>query len=305
MKENRNNYEKTVVTLPFHPPVVLKATDKLNEAAHAMKNNNVGSVVVSDSNGELIGIATDRDICFALAILGKSPESSINELMGREFVGVMQNGSLGDVISIMRAHGVRRLPILEMSPNTKKYRCSGVISLDDLVRANLISLEDQSEILNAQLKPFDEERVAQSRMKNVFRSHSRKTQKYKEFIKDVEAKTGLAEERAKEITDHVLSFVLQRLPVNEGRKFLSQLPQTLQLSLYSEVSEPDRSFDIQMLIEKIAHDYGIEKNKAQSVVQGFWQALSKQVTPGEVDHVMSQLPKKMQKVLIGSENLML
>jgi len=52
-------------------PITCSAEDSLAEAARLMWERDCGSVMVTEPNGRLVGIITDRDICMAAYTRGK------------------------------------------------------------------------------------------------------------------------------------------------------------------------------------------------------------------------------------------
>ena len=54
-------------------PVTLRLDDTVYSAAEAMKQNNIGDVLVMDSENKVAGIVTDRDIAVRAVAEGKDP----------------------------------------------------------------------------------------------------------------------------------------------------------------------------------------------------------------------------------------
>jgi CBS domain-containing protein len=82
-------------------------------------------------NGRVIGVVTDRDICLALARLDRRPAlTEVREVMSRELFSCDVSAEVGVALGAMRAHGVRRLPVLDA-----KGKLQGVLSLDDVALA--------------------------------------------------------------------------------------------------------------------------------------------------------------------------
>lgn len=86
------------------------------EVAQIMRNSHVGDVVVVEqSNGERvpIGIVTDRDL--VIEVLAKEIDPAdirAGDLMSAELVTAGENETVYEVITRMRAKGVRRIPIV-------------------------------------------------------------------------------------------------------------------------------------------------------------------------------------------------
>src|SRR5690606_21071240 len=154
--------------------VVLNSRSTAYQAARAMESNHVGAVLVSD-RGTVTGIITDRDL--ALAVLGAGLDARatrLAEVMSEEVVTCDIKADIDTVVSLMREHGVRRVPLVEDGKPV------GLITFDDLVVDSSVSLEALRSIVTAQLeveaphKPAgvlhpDAGRTAQSRTRALMR----------------------------------------------------------------------------------------------------------------------------------------
>lgn len=104
------------------------------EAARMMRQHHTGDLVVaddSDGTREPIGVVTDRDIVMEVIAKGHDPEcAQVGQIMGHPVVVASGSENVATAIERMRAHGVRRLPIVD-----EKGAVFGIITLDDLYRA--------------------------------------------------------------------------------------------------------------------------------------------------------------------------
>ncbi|ARM75013.1 CBS domain-containing protein [Acidianus manzaensis] len=110
--------------------LVTKPSEKIIDAAKLMKENNLGSLVIVDSQYKLIGIITERDIVKAAA--NNDLESEIEKYMTKEVKGVLVDTPVTDALNIMLENGFRHLPII-----TKDGKLYGIVSIRDLSRAIL------------------------------------------------------------------------------------------------------------------------------------------------------------------------
>ena len=108
------------------PPVLIPADATVDEAASIMWERNIGSVIVVDEAGKMIGIVTERDMLFAITkgLTGKSvPVSSITS---KTNLTATPTQSIATSVETMRKGGVRHLPVID-----KTGTPVGMISMRD------------------------------------------------------------------------------------------------------------------------------------------------------------------------------
>ena len=109
------------------------------EAARLMRSRHVGDVVVvSDVQKERVplGVVTDRDL--AVEVLGNGREAAIMPLSSLVRAPVVIAADYEDVhaaLERMRAHGVRRMPVVD-----DRGALVGIVTLDDLLGALLADM---------------------------------------------------------------------------------------------------------------------------------------------------------------------
>ena len=107
-------------------PKALAQSATIMEAACAMRDNDIGDVVVLD-NGRLCGILTDRDIVVRALAAGCDPNrTSVGEICSRALVTLAPDDSTGQAVRVMREHAIRRLPIEDGG------RVVGIVTLGDV-----------------------------------------------------------------------------------------------------------------------------------------------------------------------------
>ena len=107
-------------------PKALSQSATIMEAACAMRDNDIGDVVVLD-NGRLCGILTDRDIVVRALAAGCDPNrTSVGEICSRAVVTLAPEDSTGQAVRVMREHAIRRLPIEE------RGSVVGIVTLGDM-----------------------------------------------------------------------------------------------------------------------------------------------------------------------------
>ena len=130
----------TVRSVMTTRPVTLPAAAPVVEAARAMREADIGDVIVLEHD-RIAGILTDRDIVVRGLAEGRDlRHTSIGDICSRVLTTVSDDASVEDAINLMRAKAVRRLPVVAGDQPI------GVVSLGDLAlkRDRLSTLGDIS-----------------------------------------------------------------------------------------------------------------------------------------------------------------
>jgi CBS domain-containing protein len=100
----------------------------LDQVAQLMRQYDCGEIPVIDPAEQPIGVITDRDIVTRVIADGKNPMAYPAEIcMSQPVATVPIDASLGDVVSTMEKHRVRRVPVVD-----DRGRCVGMISQADV-----------------------------------------------------------------------------------------------------------------------------------------------------------------------------
>jgi CBS domain-containing protein len=112
--------------------VFIHAQASIPEAARLMREHHVGDlVVIKEKTGKRVpvGIITDRDIVLEVIAEGVSMDDvNVGDIMSDNLVTARESESLLDTIKVMRAKGVRRLPVVNDDNDLV-----GILSVDDLI----------------------------------------------------------------------------------------------------------------------------------------------------------------------------
>jgi CBS domain-containing protein len=106
----------------------------LGSATELMWKGNCGFLPVVGTDGKVVGVITDRDICVALGTRGRpSGEVTVAEAMSKKVYSVAPDDDVQEALRTMREGRVRRLPV-----TVKTGALVGVVSIDDaLLRAEV------------------------------------------------------------------------------------------------------------------------------------------------------------------------
>jgi CBS domain-containing protein len=117
---------KTVREVMTRDPVSLPADASVTQAAKAMSDYRIGTVVVMEGNTPC-GIVTDRDITVrTVAIEGDPKTTKLGDICSKTVAAVRPDQSVEDVMQVMKSHDVKRVLVIADS------KLEGIVSLGDL-----------------------------------------------------------------------------------------------------------------------------------------------------------------------------
>lgn len=104
----------------------MKADETLTSAAQAMKESDIGCVLVM-TGGKLHGLVTDRDIVVRAIAENRDPSrTKLEEICTKETRTLSPDASVDDAVELMRKESIRRVPVVENDSPV------GMVSLGDL-----------------------------------------------------------------------------------------------------------------------------------------------------------------------------
>jgi CBS domain-containing protein len=104
--------------------------DALNRAAQILWEADCGFVPVVGSDGKLVGVITDRDICMASYLKGLAlADLQVSAAMSGKVYSCAPDHPIEHALSLMAAHQIRRVPVLH-----EDGTLAGIVSLADVAR---------------------------------------------------------------------------------------------------------------------------------------------------------------------------
>ena len=97
-------------------PVCCLPNDSVAKVAELMKNENIGSIPVIESQQtqKLVGIVTDRDLALKIVSEGRDAKSTFVEaVMTRKVVSCFADDDLQKALNVMAGHQLRRIPVVD------------------------------------------------------------------------------------------------------------------------------------------------------------------------------------------------
>ena len=116
------------------------AGESLASAGRTMADAGVGVLPVVDADRRVVAVITDRDVCCAVARGNRRPsELRVAEIASSPPWVCEAGDELSLALATMRAHAVRRLPVVDAFD-----RLEGLLSLDEVVLASHLLASDRS-----------------------------------------------------------------------------------------------------------------------------------------------------------------
>lgn len=124
--------------------VTIHPDQTVRTAAQLMDQHLVGCLVVIGQASAMVpvGVVTDRDICRSLARDHHIGDRPVQSIMPHPPVLCRNDGTLAEVVGIMRSNGVRRLPVVD-----EQGSLAGVITANDALTAVSELLQQLGEVL--------------------------------------------------------------------------------------------------------------------------------------------------------------
>lgn len=137
----------TVASICTRLPETTSGDDTVLSVAQRMLSQDVGTLVVTDSDGQCEGIVTDRDIVIRCVAEGLKPDKTkVREVMSIDVQSVHEDTAVEVALEMMADREVRRLVVVNSTG-----RVTGIVSLDDFLEGVVAASEDIGRLLRRQV----------------------------------------------------------------------------------------------------------------------------------------------------------
>jgi predicted transcriptional regulator len=121
----------------------------VHEAAKYLRQKQLRSAGVTDTNGMLVGVVSQSDISDKVAAENKCPAwMKVSEIMTRELITVSPEARLDECLRSMEKNGVYHLLVVD---GNRGFR--GMLSVSDILRVIALDEKERADLLEAILFP--------------------------------------------------------------------------------------------------------------------------------------------------------
>ena len=117
----------------------------LREVVDLLAEHNIGVLIVVDEPGRPIGIISERDIIREAARTKAALDQTVSRVMTEDLITASPEDDLETVLQTMTTRRFRHLPIMDQD------RLIGVVSIGDVVKAQLDKYQGEIDTLQAQV----------------------------------------------------------------------------------------------------------------------------------------------------------
>lgn len=119
--------------------ISISPSDTLGRAVEILRDNGIGALVVTETDGTLCGILSERDIVRKLADTpGQTLPKLVEEIMVRKVVTCEPGDDLVSVLKRMRDGRFRHMPVVE------NEALVGMVTIGDVVNYRLAEVEHEA-----------------------------------------------------------------------------------------------------------------------------------------------------------------
>lgn len=139
----------TILDLARDDVVTAQPGASVRELAQTMRDESVGSIVITD-NGSARGIVTDRDLTTRVLAEGFGPEDhTASDVMSSDLCEIEPDAGFYQATEAMSEHGIRRLPVCD-----EDGELHGIITADDLTELIADESQQLASVIRAQRPPY-------------------------------------------------------------------------------------------------------------------------------------------------------
>ena len=109
--------------------VAVRHNRAISDAAQLLVEHGISGMPVVDSEDTVVGIITERDVLLRHELI-----RFVSDVMTPNVITVEESTPLVDIVDILLAHSIKRVPVL------REGRLVGIVSRSDVIRSQLSEL---------------------------------------------------------------------------------------------------------------------------------------------------------------------
>lgn len=121
--------------------IALSQTSSIHDAVQAMSTHNIAAIAVTNGDGKLVGIVSERDMTHRVLACGLNPQATmLADVMTENPEALHPDDQCVDAIELMLERNFRHLPVI-----TDDGKVIAMVSMRDLLVAALEELDLKSD----------------------------------------------------------------------------------------------------------------------------------------------------------------
>jgi CBS domain-containing protein len=122
----------------------VQPSDTVETIAKILGEKRIGAIVVTDGQGHIAGIVSERDVVRHIALDGAAVlKKQASDIMTRNVLTCQEGDSEQEIMALMTAKRIRHLPVV------KNGKLDGMISIGDVVKFRIEAIEREAEEMKA------------------------------------------------------------------------------------------------------------------------------------------------------------
>ena len=139
----------SIMTTKTSDVISISPDQDLSAAITMLAEHNIGALIVIGSEGDLVGIISERDVVRAFARVEDALSLTVNDVMTKEVITGVPEDDIMSVVHTMTERRFRHLPIVDAD------QLIGVISIGDILKAQRDMYRGEIDTLETQILAQD------------------------------------------------------------------------------------------------------------------------------------------------------
>ncbi len=135
---------KAILERKGYDVLTLGPNERLADAIRILAEHRVGALVITNGDGKIVGILSERDVVRVVAQKGAAAlDLSVREAMTPKVKICNENHTVNEIMEIMTTGRFRHLPV------EKDGLLCGIVSIGDVVKRRIEDVEREAEEIRA------------------------------------------------------------------------------------------------------------------------------------------------------------